>query len=120
MPYDPVVFPVSSAPLMESWKSIKTVKKTLDSVDTMTGDQPLPDKRLAGACQQLESMFMAMLLQEMRKGIPHDGLIPESNATNLYTTLFDNHLADLLAERQATGLGQFFYHQLLDSQPKNT
>ena len=64
------------------------------------------------AFQDFESMFVHMMLKEMRKTVPHDGIIKQNNADDIYQSLFDSQLADLLARREATGLTEFFYQQL--------
>ncbi len=117
MPYDPVSFFASSSMLTESWNQVKALKKNVDSADN-PGMEDKENPRLRKACQQMESLFLSQLLKEMRKTIPHDGAIPENNAMNLYQSLFDNHVADLLAQRQTVGLGNFFYRELLDTEAK--
>ena len=117
MPSYPVNLLSSSSILAESWKATKTLKKTGDSADN-------PDMKkqqnpsLRKACRQFESLFISQLLKEMRKTVPHGGAIPEDNATSLYQSFFDNHLADLLAQQQATGLGDYLYRELLDNEGK--
>jgi flagellar protein FlgJ len=117
MPYNPVSFFSSSSLLTETWNSAKTLKKKGDFADE-PGMEDKQNLRVRKACQQMESLFLSQLLKEMRRTIPHDGAIPENNAMNLYQSLFDNHLADLLAQRQTTGLGDYFYRELLDTEAK--
>lgn len=117
MPYNPLRFFASSSLLTESLNSAKALKKTAASADK-TGMDDKQNPRLRKACQQMESLFLSQLLKEMRKTIPHDGAIPEDSATDLYQSLFDNHLADLLAQRQTIGLGDYFYRELLDTEAK--
>jgi len=117
MPYDPVSFFAISSMPTESWNPVKTLKKSADFADK-PGMEDNQAPRLRKACQQMESLFLSQLLKEMRKTIPHDGAIPENNAMNLYQSLFDNHVADLLAQRQTTGVGDFFYRELLDTEAK--
>ena len=117
MPYNPLSFPPGGSILTGVGNPLKALKKSNDSADTPgMGNRQNP--RLRKACQQMESLFLSQLLQEMRKTIPHDGAISENNAANLYQSLFDNHLADLLAQRQGTGLGDFLYQELLDTERK--
>ena len=117
MPYNPISLFSSSSMLTESWKMAKELKKTDDSAD-IPGMEKQQNPGLRKACCQLESLFLSQLLQEMRKTVPHGGAIPEDNAASIYQSLFDNHLADLLAKQQATGLGDYFYRELLDTEGK--
>ncbi len=117
MPYNPVSFFASSSILAETWNLAKALKKSDDFADK-PGMDDKKNSRLRKACQQMESLFLSQLLKEMRRTIPHEGAIPENNAANLYQSLFDNHLADLLAQRQTTGLGDYFYRELLDMEAK--
>lgn len=117
MPYNPISFFTSSSILAESWKATKTLKKTAELADDQSMEKQ-QNQRLRKACRQFESLFISQLLKEMRKTVPHGGAIPEDNATSLYQSFFDNHLADLMAKQQATGLGDFFYRELLDKEGK--
>ena len=117
MPYNPISVLSSSSILAESWKATKTLKKT-DAFADCSGMEEKQNPSLHKACRQLESLFLSQLLKEMRKTVPHDGEIPEKNAESLYQSLFDNHLADILAEQQATGLGDYFYREMLDKEGK--
>ena len=117
MPYNPVSFFASSSILTETWNSAKALKKSDDFADK-PGMDDKKNSRLRKACQQMESLFLSQLLKEMRKTVPHGGAIPEHNGASLYQSLFDNHLADLLAKQQATGLGDYFYRELLDTEGK--
>ncbi len=117
MPYNPINFLSSSSVLAESWKTTKTLKKTGDFADNPSMEKK-QNPSLRKACRQLESLFLSQLLKEMRKTVPHGGAIPEHNGASLYQSLFDNHLADLLAKQQATGLGDYFYRELLDTEGK--
>jgi len=117
MPSNPISFLSSSSVLSESWKATKALKKTGDSADNPEMEKQ-QNPSLRKACRQLESLFLSQLLQEMRKTVPHGGAIPEDNAASIYQSLFDNHLADLLAQQQATGLGDYFYRELLDNEGK--
>ncbi len=58
--------------------------------------------RLKKACQGVESIFLNMMLQEMRKTVPKSGLFPDSLQKDIYTSLFDQQLAQ---ETAGTGKG---------------
>ena len=71
--------------------------------------------KLQKACQGFEAIFINTILQEMRKSIPDDGLLPTSNATRTWQQLFDNQLAETLALRQEMGVAKMLYQQLQES-----
>ena len=70
------------------------------------------EAKLQKACQGFESIFINAILQEMRKSVPDDGLLPTSNATRTWQQLFDNQLAETLASRQEMGVAKMLYQQL--------
>ncbi len=70
------------------------------------------EAKLQKACQGFEAIFINTILQEMRKSIPDDGLLPTSNATRTWQQLFDNQLAETLASRQEMGVAKMLYQQL--------
>ncbi len=68
--------------------------------------------KLQKACEGFEAIFINTLLQEMRKTVPDDGLLPTSNAARTWQQLFDNQLAENLASRQEMGVAKMLYQQL--------
>jgi len=74
------------------------------------------DKELKEACAGFEAIFMKEMIQSMRNTLPGDALFKESNATNIYQSMQDQHLAESLSKSQnSTGLKEFLYQQLKDS-----
>lgn len=69
-------------------------------------------RKLEKSCEGFEAIFINTLLQEMRKSVPDDGLLPTSNATRTWQQLFDNQLAETLASRQEVGVAKMLYQQL--------
>jgi flagellar protein FlgJ len=77
---------------------------------------PEKDKALKEACAGFEAIFMKEMIQSMRNTLPGDALFKESNATNIYKSMQDQHLAESLSSRQnSTGLKEFLYEQLKGS-----
>ena len=60
--------------------------------------------RLKKACQGVESLFVNMMLKEMRKSIPHSGLFPQSLQRDIYTSMFDQQIAQEVSEK-GNGIG---------------
>ncbi|MCE9640711.1 MAG: flagellar assembly peptidoglycan hydrolase FlgJ [Betaproteobacteria bacterium] len=69
-----------------------------------------PDKAVAAAAKQFESVFLGMVLKSMREATPQDGVF-STDQTKLYTSLLDQQLAQHLAAR-GTGLSQVMARQL--------
>lgn len=77
---------------------------------------PEKDKELKDACAGFEAIFMKEMIQSMRNTLPGDALFKESNATNIYKSMQDQHLAESLSKSQdSTGIKEFLYEQLKNS-----
>ena len=61
-------------------------------------------KALMDACRGMESIFLNMMLKEMRKTIPKGGLFPDSLAKDIYTSMFDQQVCDEMT-RAGKGIG---------------
>ncbi len=59
---------------------------------------------LKEACEGMESIFLNIMLKEMRKTIPKSGLMPDTLAKDIYTSLFDQHLSQEVA-KAGKGIG---------------
>ena len=72
------------------------------------------DKSLrARAAQQLASLFIYQLLQEMRKTIPKSGLWDGGRAQEIYEQMIDERLADMIATSGQFGLTSVIHQELL-------
>ncbi len=70
-------------------------------------------ERLKKACQGVESIFLNMMLKEMRKAIPKSGLFSDSLQKDIYTSLFDQQVAQEAAKSgRGIGLSQMLFEQL--------
>jgi len=88
-----------------------------DSRDTTdTARQLRQEKDLGKACQGFEALMLDTLMQRMRDTLPGDGLFPESNASDIYQSLYDQSLTEHLSRSpHVTGFKEFLYQQLQDS-----
>ncbi len=92
---------------MEAARLKKNAEKKID---------PARDKALRDACAGFEAIFTHTMLKQMRQSLPGDALFPESNATSIYTSMHDQHLAQMLSQGSSgMGLRDFLYEQLKDS-----
>ncbi len=72
-------------------------------------DEPLR----AQAAQQLASLFIFQLLQEMRKTIPKSGLFDGGREQEMYEQMTDERLADLIAANGQFGIASTIHQELL-------
>lgn len=75
-------------------------------IDTTTTRDP---EKLA---RQIEAQFFQILMKEMRKTVPQDGLLAESAGGSFGTEMFDQVIADQVAGSTNLGLGQAILRQL--------
>ncbi|MDA3788843.1 MAG: rod-binding protein [Desulfobacula sp.] len=77
---------------------------------------PEKAKELEDACAGFESIFLKQMMESMRTSLPGNGLFEESNATNIYTSMQDQNIAESVSKgRQSIGIRDFLYHQLKES-----
>lgn len=70
------------------------------------------DAELRNACEQLESVFLEQLLQEMRRTVPQDDLFGGGRGEDLFQSMFDQEIAEEMAGRGGIGLAEILYRQL--------
>lgn len=63
------------------------------------------DKELMDICKDFESIFIHMMLKEMRKTIPDGGLIEKSTATKIFEDMFDEEMAERISDSEEDGVG---------------
>ena len=85
-----------------------TILNDLESQLNVTGANFKVNKNdpeaLKEACKGMESIFLNIMLKEMRKTIPKSALLPNTMAKDIYTTLFDQHLSQEMA-KAGKGIG---------------
>ena len=69
------------------------------------------DAKLKEACQGFESLFLNMMLKEMRKTIP-ESEIGSSYAMNMYQEMLDEEIAENASKGQGIGIADAMYRQL--------
>lgn len=75
-----------------------------------------PRAAAKGAAQQVEAMFLQMVLKAMREASPKEGLFA-SEQTRMYQSMHDQQLAQVLAARGSTGLAALIERQLTRNLP---
>jgi flagellar protein FlgJ len=69
-----------------------------------------PEKSVAAAAKQFETLFVNMLLKSMRDATPQDGML-DSQQTRMYTGMLDQQLAQAMSNR-GIGLADIMTKQL--------
>lgn len=74
--------------------------------------------KLKQACRDMEAVFLNFMMSKMRDTVPKDGLIKQSNAESIMTSMLDGELTKNMAQVGGIGLADMLYRQL--SQTINT
>ena len=74
------------------------------------------DKKLREACEGFESLFLNMMLKEMRKTVPDND---SSYAMGIYQEMLDENIAEVASKGKGIGIADAMYKQL-SSQLKNS
>ncbi len=79
----------------------------------LTADQKAALQKLHDAAQQMESLFVNMLFQEMRKTSPETSLTgPPSQAETTFRDMLDEKRAEELSKTGSLGIGKLLEEQL--------
>jgi len=76
------------------------------------------DAKLKEACEGFESLFLNMMLKEMRKTVP-ESETSNSYAMGMYQEMLDEEIAENASKGKGIGIADSMYRQL-SSQLKNT
>jgi flagellar protein FlgJ len=76
--------------------------------------------KLEKACDDFEALFVKYMMQQMRKTIPKDGLIGQSQAENIYTGMLDDEVAKSVSHGRGLGLAKAMYEQMAALQGDET
>ena len=68
-------------------------------------------KSLRESCREFEAIFIDQMYKSMRQNLPGDGLVPQSNATNIYQDMLDMQMARETAKGKGMGIGEAMFNQ---------
>ena len=77
------------------------------------------DEELIETCKQFESLFVNQLLKEMRKTVPKDGIIPQSQEEEMFTAMFDEEVSKMISSSGRMGMAEMLFEQLRDKSKDN-
>ena len=70
------------------------------------------NEELKSLAHQFESIFVHQLLKAMRSTVQKTGLF-DSHATQMYESLYDEEVANLMTEQRGIGLADIIYRDLI-------
>lgn len=82
------------------------------SAPVHTGEAHRED-RLMTACRELEGVFLSHLTRALRDTLPDHGSVDAPGA-DVYGSMLDDHLANVMARDGSSGLAEALYRQLAD------
>ena len=77
-----------------------------------TGDKAADDAKLKKACQEMESVFLNMLLKSMRDTVPKTEIGGNNKQTDIIQSMLDTELTRNMAAAGGTGLAAMMYRNL--------
>lgn len=70
------------------------------------------DKKLMDVCREFESIFIHMMLKEMKKSVPDDGIIEKSQGTKIFEEMHLEELSkDVSKGDNGIGIAKMLYDQ---------
>jgi len=80
---------------------------------------PSSPQAISAVSQQVEALFLQMMLKSMRDASEADGEL-DNNETSMYQDMFDKQVALTLSKRQDLGIARLFERQLENKEPPAT
>ncbi|CUH95509.1 hypothetical protein P22_1580 [Propionispora sp. 2/2-37] len=75
--------------------------------------------KLKKVCQDMEAVFLNFMMSKMRETVPKDGLLKESNAQVIMTSMLDTELTKNMSQAGGIGLADLLYRQLSQDREAN-
>jgi len=94
----------------------KDISKIQEKAATVNKDD---DKKLMEVCKEFESIFIYMMLKEMRKTVPEDGLIEKSQGTRIFEEMYMDELSKEMSKGDnSLGIAKMLYDQFKNGRVK--
>lgn len=88
-------------------KDYSVMQKKMENLSKSPDDQKLMD-----ACKEFESIFTYMMLKEMKKTVPEDGIIEKSQGTRMFEEMYLEELSkDMANGNNGIGMAKILYNQ---------
>ena len=88
------------------------IKAIATSPNATISANDLRQAKLERACSDFESIFITYMLKSMRSAVTEDGLLENSNESNIIRSMFDENLALEMAKGKGMGLGKMLFESL--------
>jgi flagellar protein FlgJ len=85
----------------------------LNNICPKKGREDNSPQNLKKACADFESMFIHLLLKEMREAIPRSDMFGHNPAKEMYTSMFDVQMAKQISDQGGTGLARMLQKNLV-------
>ncbi|CAQ84735.1 MULTISPECIES: flagellar assembly peptidoglycan hydrolase FlgJ [Photorhabdus] len=96
---------------MNDFLTLSGAAYDVQSVNTLKSNLAKdPQQGLRQVAQQMEGLFVQMMLKSMRSALPKDGML-NSEQTHLYTSIYDQQIAQNIAQK-GLGFGDMILKQL--------
>lgn len=82
------------------------------ALNPLSGLPAHTDAELKSVAQNFESIFMQMLMKEMRNSVQKSNLLGNSKGMEFFESMYDEQLTQKLASAGGIGLGHMFYEKL--------
>ncbi len=83
-----------------------------ETLNPLSGLPSHSEAELKSVAQNFESLFMQMLMKEMRNSVQKSGLLGNSRGMEFFESMYDEQLTQKLASSGGLGLGQMIYDRL--------
>lgn len=70
------------------------------------------DAALEAACVDFEALVVSQMFATMRSTVSNDGLLPRSQAEQIFQQMLDSEYAEQMAQTKTTGLAAGIYQQM--------
>lgn len=80
---------------------------------------PQQDPKLKAACQEMEAVFLNLLLRQMRASVPKTNLLGDSASKDTMQSLLDTEMTKNMADAGGIGIADMLYRQLTPSTTKS-
>jgi len=92
----------------------------MNAIEKIADKVAIEKYKLKKACKEFEAIFIEYMLKTMRRSIPKANLFKRESAEEIYTFLFDQKIAEKLAESKGLGLSDILYKELVKLIPERT
>lgn len=104
----------AASQVMMGPSGLNHLTKSLSAValNPLSGLPSHSEAELKLVAQNFESLFMQMLMKEMRNSVQKSGLMGNSKGMEFFESMYDEQLTQKLASSGGLGLGQMIYNRL--------